>query len=87
MNNTNKLSQAKRAFAAFSRQPATMLMIAHETGIERANICRIVADWRKAGMVYPVKRALCKVSKCPAQYLTTNPDFFTPHQKPFYDAN
>jgi len=69
-------AQMKRAFAAFYRQPKTMLMVSIETGILRANICRYVAEWGKRGYIRIVRKGICPISKHRAGYYTTNPELF-----------
>jgi hypothetical protein len=76
-------AQMKRVFAAFKRQPSTMLMVSIETGILRANICRYVAKWQKGNSIHLLKQGLCKVSKHRAGYYTTDTNLFTPHPKLF----
>tara|TARA_R100001377_G_scaffold64020_2_gene39615 strand:- start:239 stop:532 length:294 start_codon:yes stop_codon:yes gene_type:complete len=69
-------AQMKVVFKAFYEQPKTMLMVSNETGILRANICRYVAKWRENNRVEPVKTDYCKITKHPADYLTTNENLF-----------
>jgi len=70
-------AQMKQVFAAFKRKPSTMLMVAIETGIFRANICRYVAKWRKSTSIHLLKQGFCEVSKCRAGYYTTDTNLFT----------
>jgi len=74
-------TQMKIVFAAFKPKPATMLMVAKQTGIERANICRYVAIWIKQGKIHLGSKSLCRVSKRLAGYYTTNKNFFTSLKK------
>lgn len=76
-------AQMKRVFEAFKRNPSTMLMVSIETGILRANICRYVAKWEKQGKIHLLKRELCKISKHPAGYYTTDTNLFTQTLKLF----
>lgn len=75
--------QMNRVFAAFKRQPSTMLMVSIETGILRANICRYVAEWQKGNSIHVLKQGLCKVSKHRAGYYTTDTNLFTQPLKMF----
>ena len=50
----------------------TMLMVARETGVERASICRRVAELREAGLLWECGKHICKVSKSRAMHYTTN---------------
>jgi len=68
--------QVFRVFESLKDRPKTMLMVSNETGIERANICRYVATWRKSETIKIVEKKLCLVSKFRASYLTTNPTLF-----------
>jgi|688.fasta_scaffold99034_5 hypothetical protein len=68
--------QMKKVFAAFERNPSTMLMVSIQTGILRANICRYVSIWKRQGKIKHLKFGLCKISKHPAGYYTTNPELF-----------
>ena len=63
-----KETQAKRLFTAFCKSPKTMLMASRSTGIERASVCRYVANWIKANRITPVKSGLCQVSNHNAVY-------------------
>lgn len=70
------IAQMDRVFKAFKEQPATMLMVSVKTGILRANLCRYVATWEKQGRIAVVKQDLCKISKFPAGYYTTDEALF-----------
>jgi len=75
MNTEVRKDQLKTVFEAFSEAPATMLMIARRTGIERANICRYVATMRKADSIFFVRKGFCAITKHTANYLTTNESY------------
>ena len=68
--------QMKRVFAALYIQPKTMLMVAVETGILRANICRHVAELSKENCIKIVRKGICPFSKHSAGFYTTNPEMF-----------
>jgi hypothetical protein len=70
-------AQMKIVFAAFRKAPKTMYMASVETGIERANICRYVAKWKRSQKLVIVKNDFCEISKYRADYYTTAPDLFT----------
>ncbi|PRY90853.1 hypothetical protein [Mongoliibacter ruber] len=74
--------QMKRVFAAFYKQPKTMLMVSFETGILRANICRYVAEWEKENCIKVVRKGICLISKHRAGFYTTNPQLFPAIVKP-----
>ena len=69
-------AQMKKVFAAFECKPSTMLMVAFETGILRANICRYVAKWENQDKIQLVKIGICPISKHGAGFYTTNPELF-----------
>ncbi|RNI29778.1 hypothetical protein EFA69_09575 [Rufibacter immobilis] len=72
-DNTDKgQKQLSLIRAAFYQTPATMLMIAHKTGIERASICRYVATLRKAGAIALVWKGFCPITHFRAGFYTTN---------------
>ena len=60
------------AFQETCEMGKTMLMVARETGVERANICRRVAELREEGRIWECGKHICKVSKFRAMYYTTN---------------
>lgn len=57
---------------AFSRSPRTMLQVARITGIERASICRRIAELRKEHRIFLCEKRICPISKCRAGYYTTS---------------
>ncbi len=73
---SNYLAQTQRVNKAFFEKPKTMLQVSFETGIFRANICRYVAQWKQSNHIAVVKIGICPITKCKAQFLTSNPDFY-----------
>lgn len=73
---SNFQTQIKRVFAAFYRQPKTMLMVSVKTGILRANICRYVAELQKQNSIRIARKGICPISKHRAKFYTTNPGLF-----------
>ena len=69
-------TQKDRIFKELLGSPATMLMLEHRTGINRSNICRFIAKWRKQGVVHCIKKGLCAISKYQAGYYTTDKSLF-----------
>lgn len=55
--------QMKRVYKSFSERPKTMLQVATETNILRANICRYVAEWKKENSIELIKFGICPISK------------------------
>lgn len=74
IKNKNFEPQRKTIFAAFYRQPKTMLMVSIETGILRANICRFIAELEKQGRIKLVRKGICPITKHRAGFYTTNPN-------------
>jgi hypothetical protein len=68
-------NQIKRVHASFWERPKTMLEVAKELGIERANICWFCKSFREGGNLYPVKMKVCSISKHWATALSTNPEY------------
>lgn len=66
--------QAERIYNSFFKAPKTMLMVAFDTGILRANICRRIADLEKEQKIYRVKMGICPITKHRATFFTTNKD-------------
>lgn len=69
-------SQDQKVFNAFFGGSKTMLEVAEETGVRRANICWSVSKWEDSGHIAMVKEGLCPISKHRAGFYTTNPDLF-----------
>ena len=67
----NYKSQYSKVLEAFST-PKTMLMVARETGIERANICRYVQRAVEIGMLFFVAYNVCAITLHVAGYYTTD---------------
>jgi hypothetical protein len=61
---------------AFNFRPPTMLECAYQTGIERANICRYVAELEKQGEIALVRKGLCPITGYRAGFYTTNKSLF-----------
>ena len=64
-------NQFRKVYQCFSTGPKTMLQVAHLTGIERANICRYVAELRKSDRISFIKYGLCPISKHRAGFYET----------------
>jgi hypothetical protein len=69
-------AQMQKVFAAFYKQPKTMLMVSIETGILRANICRYVSQLKKDNRIRIVRKGICPITKYRAGFYTTNPELF-----------
>jgi len=55
---------------------ATSTMAAVALNIYRPNLCRRKRKLEKAGLLVEVKEGICKVTRCRAAFLTTNPAWF-----------
>ena len=71
-----RLIQLKKVKEAFLKQPATMLMIAQITQIERANICRYVDILEKQNEIAFIEKSKCPITKHRAGFYTTNKNLF-----------
>lgn len=58
------------ALSVQSEMGATRMMIARATDIERANVCRRVAELRKEGRIWICGKHPCKITGARAEYLT-----------------
>ena len=73
MKTQNIISQTARVINSLNgTTPKTMMMVSRETGIERANICWYFRDLRNEGRLFPVYRALCKITDARATFWTMN---------------
>lgn len=64
-------TQKQAVFHAFSKHPKTMLMVAVETGVLRASICRYVAKFEKQNRIKLMYKKLCPLTKCRAGFYYT----------------
>lgn len=67
--------QGKRisdCLAIYTQQGKTRMQIAIETRIERANVCRRVAELRKKGEIWRLGKHIDPLTKCAAEFLTSN---------------
>ena len=72
---TKFLDQLQRVQSEFFRQPQTMKQLSIRTGIDRANVCWYCRTLRKSANIWVYKRDICPITKHPAFFWTTNPDF------------
>lgn len=69
---STQYQRVKHCFSSLT--PKTMLMVSIETGIMRANICRYIAEMRKEGIIEPIYKGICRISKHGATFHSTNID-------------
>jgi len=79
-------SQKRKVLKAFKVKPCTMLMVALETGILRANICRFVREFEKRGLLVKLYTGTCPITKHPSVgFYSSDPDlikeFYHPQTK------
>jgi hypothetical protein len=75
--------QKNKVFNSLKESPKTMLMVAKETGIERASVCWFVRDFRKNSLVQVHKVSYCPITKHRAAFLTTDKSLFKAHSDQF----
>jgi predicted transcriptional regulator len=69
------LNQIQTIFIKLQDNVLTASMLSSITDIPQKNICRYKRDLEKAGMLWEVKKTVCKKTGFKAWYLTTNPTF------------
>jgi Mn-dependent DtxR family transcriptional regulator len=71
-----KANELDAVYEYLQNNVATATMTATALNIYRPSLCRRKRTLEKAGLLVEVKNAYCKVTKCKAAYLTTNPQWF-----------
>lgn len=77
LSEERQATQMQRVYDCFAERPRTMLDVSIATGILRANICRYVAKWRKAGMIQVHHLAKDVHTRMMCAYLTTDTALFS----------
>lgn len=77
LSTEKQATQMQRVYDCFAERPRTMLDVSIATGILRANICRYVAKWRKAGMIQVHHFAKDIHTRMMCAYLTTDTALFS----------
>lgn len=73
----DNINQLQRVYSTLFARPMTMYEVALTTGIERANVCRYVAELRKSNNIAVVRLGICPITRHGrVQFLTTNPALF-----------
>ena len=68
--------QFQQTQVAFFAQPQTMMQIARQIGIDRANVCWYVRELRKACAIWLIRKGKCPITKCNGVgFWTTNPKY------------
>jgi len=69
----NQLCKTK---SAFFDKPRTMMAVAKQVGIDRANVCWYVRDLRKHDAIWLVRKGTCPITKWDdVGYYSTNPKY------------
>lgn len=76
-----KATQETRVTALFNRGIFTMKQASVKTEIDRANICRFVAKWKKTNSIYKVKTSICPITKDRAGFYTMNYNLYLTHKR------
>lgn len=71
-------TQLRKTYKAFKGRPKTTKMVAVETGIQRSNITRYVAQFEKLNLITIVKTAPCEITKHKAKYYSTERKYLEP---------
>ncbi len=72
MDSKTYRTQLETVYKALKDIPKTMLQVAQETGILRANICRYIRILRKLEKVAVAKKGFCPITKHWAGFYTTD---------------
>lgn len=68
---THFQAQKQIVFNYLLTHTSTMKMVEVATGIDRANICRFFAEFRKENSIYKGRSGVCMITKFRAIYYTT----------------
>lgn len=71
-----KINELMAVYQYLQYNIATATMTANALNIYRPSLCRRKRALEKVGLLVEVKKGYCKVTKCRAAYLTTNPAWF-----------
>jgi len=75
-------SQYQIVRTSFGKSPKTMLMVAVETGILRANICRFVGMMKAEEIIQEIKKGYCPYTKHIAGFYSTDSTLFGKNNDP-----
>ncbi|MCL1973508.1 MAG: hypothetical protein FWG54_01665 [Bacteroidetes bacterium] len=80
--------QTKTVFQCFQESPKTMKQVDRETGIDRANVCRYVAELTRLGQIQVIRKGICPITHNPANFYSTDKRLFTwPDPEPTLFSN
>lgn len=80
MTPQSKKTQEKRIADVFIGGMFTMKQVSVKTGIDRANICRFVAKWRKSNSIFRIRKGVCPITKDIAGFYTMNFNLYLTHK-------
>lgn len=72
MTPQSKKTQEKRIADVFIGGIFTMKQASVKTEIDRSNICRFIAKWKKSNTIYKVRTGICPITKDRAGFYTMN---------------
>ena len=71
-----KLYQLQQTQVAFFSEPKTMKQVSEQVGIDRANVCWYVRDFRMAGAIWLIRKGICPITRADGVgFWTTNPKY------------
>ena len=76
VNQHPKDNELKAVYDYLQTNIATATMVSTALNIYRPNLCRRKRALEKSGLLVEVKKGYCKVTRCKAAWLTTNPALF-----------
>ena len=76
ITNDYKDNELQAVYKYLQTHIATSTMAAVALNIYRPSLCRRKRTLEKAGLLVEVKTGYCKVTKCKAAFLTSNPAWF-----------
>ncbi|NDV80154.1 hypothetical protein D0T57_14465 [Dysgonomonas sp. 511] len=73
LGNEKHHSQLKKVFYYWKNHLATASMVSEATDIPQKCICRYKRELEKRGLLWEIEKGECRITKCQAWYITTNP--------------
>jgi len=68
--------QLQQTQLSFYEKPKTMMMVAREIGVDRANICWFMRDLRTNGAVWKIRVGRCPITRAEGVgFWSTNPKY------------
>lgn len=76
MDSKFQIQEKLRVYQCFGIEPKSMKQVAVELGIDRANICYYVGDFKKHNRIAIYKKGICPITNYRVQILTTDTALF-----------